>query len=147
MIKSQAIMEVSVCVSLTCSTPDAAYEGKDDSAICCASLHYILTSNKVCITCQPHCAGIESKLMEGLAPALQVLHTTWQSKDNTGTNRCFKMLTGAQKYVQDSKYRLKRSSHPKHILMLCAISVDVPIYNDWQKIIRKLSFLLKFLLI
>lgn len=41
---------------------------KDDSAICCASLLYILTSRKVCITCQSlaHTAGTQSKLMEGL---------------------------------------------------------------------------------
>lgn len=118
-----------VCVYITCSTPDAAYKGKDDSAICCASLCYILMSNKACITCQSlvHTAGIESKLMEGLAPALQVLHATWQSKDNAGTNQWF---SGAQKYVQkDSKPRLKTNSHPNHIPTLCVISSCI--HTEW----------------
>lgn len=55
-----------MCVCITCSTPDAAYRRKDDSAICCASLCNILMSSKVCIPCQSLAHSIESKLMEVL---------------------------------------------------------------------------------
>lgn len=69
-IKSPTIMEVCVC-----STPDAVYKGKDD-LLCLftlhpneeQSLHHLPISGT-------HCAGTESKMMEGPAPALQVLHT------------------------------------------------------------------------
>lgn len=117
----QSWMSHCACVYITCSTPDAAYKGKDDYNLLCLftfhpnkqqSLHHLPIFGT-------HCAGMESKLMEGLAPALQVLHTAWQSKDNAGANQCFKMLSGAQKSVQkDSKHRLKLNSHSNHTLYM-----------------------------
>lgn len=61
------------CIDTTCSTPDAAYKGKDDCNLLCLFTLHPKEQHHLPIF-GTHCAGTESKLMEGLAPALRVLH-------------------------------------------------------------------------
>lgn len=138
-------MEVSECVCLYYL--QYTWCSKDDSAICCAPLLYIPTSHKVCITCQSlaHTAGTESKLMEGLHLRFKcyTLHDNLKTKvGQINASKCSVVLR--------NMYRTPnldwRQIHTQ-ITFPCSVSlVDTSIHHDWQSIIRKFSFLPKFLL-
>lgn len=121
---------LSVRVSITCSTPDAPYEGKDDSAICCVSLHYILTSNKVCITCQSLAHTMQA-WRANWWKALHLHHKCYTLHDNLkttleqiNTSKCSLVLRNMYRRTPNIDWR------QVHIPMLCVISVDVSIHID-----------------
>lgn len=141
----QSWMSHCVCIYITC-VHLMQHTKRRMTVICCASLHSILTSNKVCITCQ------------SLAHTVQAWKANWWKALHLHC-RCYTLrdsLKTTLEQINASKCSVvlrnlyRRTPNIDwnwiHTQIIHSVSlIDASIHSNWQKIIWKLTILPKFL--